>query len=677
MTEQSALSELEGLRREINRHNHLYHVLDQPEISDARFDALVNELLALESERPDLVTPDSPTQRVGAEPASGFQEVRHPVPLLGLGNAFDEDEFMAWHRRAADMLERGDFDLVCELKFDGLAVALTYENGVLVRGATRGNGASGEDVTLNLRTIRSVPLRVPIEDNGVRPPARFEVRGEVLFPKSAFERFNEQRREQGLPTYANPRNTAAGSLRQLDPRLTAERPLDIFVYSLGWAEGAVPETHWDRLSFLGDLGFKLNPHNRLVSTPEEAVDFHKRWLEAKDDLDYGCDGSVIKINRLDFQQHLGHVGREPRWAVAFKFPATQETTRVLDIRVNVGRTGSLNPYAVLEPVNIAGATVKQATLHNEDYISSKDIRIGDWVVVERAGEVIPQIVTVIEGRRTGDERVFEMPSTCPSCGGPAARKGDEAVTLCDNPACPAQLVRLVEHFVSRGAMDIEGMGAKQGQALIEHGLLSDVSDLYALKLEDLVAIDRMGEKSSTNLLASIERSKEQPLSRLLTALGIPHVGSEVAEVVAGRFLRLEALMDASAEDLEAIDSIGPKIAEAVVEYFANDANREVVRKLRERGVNTEQEAEEDAGPQVLEGLRFVVTGRLSSFSRSEIQNRIKALGGAVSGSVSKNTNYLVAGADAGSKLADAQRLEVAIIDEDEFQAMIESRTQQA
>ena len=386
---------------------------------------------------------------------------------------------------------------------------------------------------------------------------------------------------------------------------------------------------------------------------------------------------MIKINRLDYQQHLGHVGREPRWAVAFKFPATQETTQVLDIRVNVGRTGSLNPYAVLEPVNIAGATVRQATLHNEDYISSKDIRIGDWVVVERAGEVIPQIVTVIESRRTGEERAFAMPDTCPSCGGPAARKGEEAVTLCDNPACPAQLVRLVEHFVSRGAMDIEGMGAKQGQALIEHGLLSDVSDLYALRLEDLVAIDRMGEKSSTNLLASIERSKEQPLSRLLTALGIPHVGGEVAEVIAGRFLKLEALMDASAEDLEAIDSIGPKIAEAVVEYFAHDANREVVRKLRERGVNMEQEAEEDAGPQVLEGLRFVVTGRLSSFSRSDIQNRIKALGGAVSGSVSKNTNYLVAGADAGSKLSDAQRLEVTILDEEEFQALIEARTQEA
>ena len=414
-----------------------------------------------------------------------------------------------------------------------------------------------------------------------------------------------------------------------------------------------------------------------MSTPEEAVDFHKEWLEAKDDLDYGCDGSVIKINRLDFQQHLGHVGREPRWAVAFKFPATQETTRVLDIRVNVGRTGSLNPYAILDPVNVGGATVRQATLHNEDYIRSKDIRIGDWVVVERAGEVIPQIVNVIDSRRTGDEREFEMPDTCPSCGGPAARKGEEAVTLCDNPACPAQLVRLVEHFVSRGAMDIEGMGTKQGQALIEHGLLSDVSDLYALKLEDLMAIDRMGEKSSSNLLAAIEKSKEQPLSRLLTALGIPHVGSEVAEVLAARFLALETLMDASSDDLEAIDSIGPKIAEAVVEYFRNEANRAVVSKLRERGVNMEQEAEEDAGAPVLEGLRFVVTGRLASFSRSETQDRIKALGGAVSGAVSKNTNYLVAGADAGSKLADAQRLEVTIIDEDEFQALIEARTLEA
>ena len=439
----------------------------------------------------------------------------------------------------------------------------------------------------------------------------------------------------------------------------------------------MPETHWERLAFLAEVGFKTNPHNRLVSTPEEAADFHKQWLEAKDDLDYGCDGSVIKINRLDYQQHLGHVGREPRWAVAFKFPATQETTRVLDIRVNVGRTGSLNPYAILEPVNVGGATVKQATLHNEDYIRSKDIRIDDSVVVERAGEVIPQIVRVDESRRTGEEREFVMPDTCPSCGGPVARRGEEAVTLCNNPACPAQLVRLVEHFVSRGAMDIEGMGSKQGQALIEHGLLRDVSDLYALKLKDLVAIDRMGDKSSSNLLAAIEKSRQQPLSRLLTALGIPHVGSEVAEVLAARFLKLEALMETTTEDLEAIDSIGPKIAQAIVEYFANEANRGVVGRLQERGVNMEQEAEEDAGLQVFEGLRFVVTGRLTSFSRSEIQNRIKALGGAVSGSVSKNTDYLVAGADAGSKLADAQRLEVAIIDEDEFQALIEARTLEA
>ena len=669
MTSTDVKERVQHLRDEINRHNHLYHVLDQPEIGDAQYDALMRELRAVEEEHPELVTSDSPTQRVGAEPSKGFAEVRHPLPMLSLGNAFDDEEFMAWHQRASEMLEQEDFDLVCELKYDGLAVALTYEDGLLVQGATRGNGTVGEDVTLNLRTIKSVPLRV---NNGA--PKRFEVRGEVLFPKSAFERFNQQRREQDLPTYANPRNTAAGSLRQLDPRMTAERPLDIYVYSLGWAEGYQPGTHWEILAFLGEMGFKINPHNRLVGTPEEAIDFHKQWLEQVEELDYGCDGSVIKISRLDYQQHLGHVGREPRWSVAYKFPATQAVTRMLDIGVNVGRTGSINPYAILEPVDVGGATVKQATLHNEDYIRSKDIRIGDWVVIERAGEVIPQIVTVIENRRTGEEEVYKISDECPSCSEPVVRQEDEAVTLCVNPACPAQLVRLVEHFVSRGAMDIEGMGTRQGAVLIERELIKDVSDIYALKKDDLVEIERMGEKSVSNLLAAVEKSKSQPLSRVLTALGIPHVGTEVAEVLARSFRTMDALMAATEDDLVAIDSIGPKIAEGIVRYFGNDANRRVVEKLRDRGVNMEEEVSEEALPQVFIDRRFVVTGRLENFSRSEIQNRIKDLGGAVSGSVSKKTNYLVAGADAGSKLAEAQDLGVEVLDEKGFEKLVQDET---
>ena len=655
------------LRGELSRHNHLYFVLDQPEISDAQYDALIRELRQIEEEHPELITPDSPTQRVGGAPAEGFGEVQHPSPMLSLSNAFDDEEYLAWHRRVAGLLERDDFDVVCELKYDGLAVALTYEDGLFVRGATRGNGMVGEDVTLNLRTIRSIPLRVL----GNGSPSRFEVRGEVYFPKSEFQRFNEQRIEKGLPTYANPRNTAAGSLRQLDPRMTAERPLEIFVYNLGYAEGPVPDTQWETLAYLRELGFKVNPNNRLMATPEEVGDYYRTWLEKVEDLDYGCDGLVAKVNRLDFQQHLGLVGREPRWAIAYKFPATQAVTRLLDIRVNVGRTGSINPYAVLEPVDVGGATVKQATLHNEDYIRSKGLLIGDWVVVERAGEVIPQIVSVITGRRTGEETPFEMPTKCPSCGEPVVRPEGEAISLCMNAACPAQSVRLLEHFVSRGAMDIEGMGGKLGMALINQGLVKDVADLYYLDKEDLLKMERMAEKSVSNLLEAIDRSEDRPLARVLVALGIGHVGSEVAELLARHFNTVDALMNTTEEELSAIPSIGPKIAASVVAYFANEANRTVIEKLRRAGVRLADEPREEAGAQPMAGLRFVVTGRLQSFSRSEIQGKIKELGGAVGGGVNRKTNYLIAGEDAGSKLADAQTLGVEIIDEDGFLSLVE------
>ena len=654
------------LRCDLARHNYLYFVLDKPEISDGQYDVLIRELRRLEEENPELVTPDSPTQRVGAEPADGFVQAEHPVPMLSLGNAFDDDEFLAWHRRTANLLEDTSFDMVCELKFDGLAVALTYEDGVFVRGATRGNGAVGEDVTLNLRTIRSIPLRVLGE-----APRRFEVRGEVFFPISAFHRFNEQRLAQGLEQYAHPRNTAAGSVRQLDPRITAERPLDIYVYSLGYAEGDVPDNHWEILEYLGRLGFKTNPNNKLVSTPEEVVDYYRTWLEKFEGLDYGCDGVVVKVNRFDFQQHLGVVGREPRWAVAYKFPATQSVTRLLDINVNVGRTGSLNPYAVLEPVDVAGVTVKQATLHNEDYIKAKDLKIGDWVVVERAGEVIPQVVSVVPGRRTGEERTFEMPTACPSCGHPVVRPEGEAMSLCVNAGCPAQLVRLLEHFVSKGAMDIEGMGIKQTSQLLREGLIRDVADLYDLKKDDLVELERMAEKSVSNLLAAIEVSKHMPLARLLVALGIDHVGAEVAELLARHFRSVDGLISATPEDLQAIPAIGPKIAAAVVAYFESDANRQVIDKLRAAGVRLEDEAAAELRAQTLTGLRFVVTGRLQSFSRSQIEDRIKELGGAVSGGVSRKTDYLVAGEDAGSKLADAQALDIQVLTEAELLKLVE------
>ncbi len=657
---------LDALRREIGRHDHLYYVLDRPEIIDAQYDELMRELRGLEEESPELLTPDSPTQRVGGEPASGFAEVEHVRPMLSLSNAFDDQEFLAWHRRRAETLERDDFDMVCELKYDGLAVSLTYEDGVFVQGATRGNGLVGENVTLNLRTVRSVPLRVLASD----VPSRFEVRGEVYFPRSEFDRFNRERVEQGLPTYANPRNTAAGSLRQLDPRNTAQRPLDIFVYGLGYSEPEPADNQWDTLQHLAEMGFKVNPNNTLVRTAEEVVDYYRVWLEKMEGLDYGCDGVVVKINRLDYQRHLGYVGRDPRWAVAYKFPATQSVTQVLDIGVNVGRTGSMNPYAILEPVDIGGATVKQATLHNEDYIVSKGLLIGDWVVVERAGEVIPQIVSVITDRRTGDERTFQMPSECPSCLRPVVRPEGEAMSYCVNASCPAQLVRLLEHFVSRGAMDIEGMGGKLGSMLIGKGLVKDVADLYTLRKEDLLDMERMAEKSASNLLEAIDRSKHRPLARLLVALGIGHVGSEVADLLARHFGSVGALETAKEEDLSAIQSIGPKIAASVVAYFQNDSNRRVVEKLRAADVRLEDGERLKPAEQPLAGLRFVVTGRLAGFSRSEIQGMIKDQGGAVGGSVTGKTDYLVAGADPGSKLADAERLNVKVIDDEELLGLI-------
>ena len=657
---------IKELRDLIDYHNHRYYVLDDPEVSDGQYDELMRELRGIESERPELVTPDSPTQRVGAEPVEGFTQAEHPVPLLSLGNAFDDEEFMAWHARVADLLEERQFDMVCELKLDGLAVALTYEGGRLTRGATRGNGVVGEDVTSNMRTIRSIPLRV-----GEGAPRRFEVRGEVIFPKSKFEAFNERRIAEGLPPYAHPRNTAAGSVRQLDPRTTAERPLDIYVYSLGYAEPIAFDTHWETIKALAGLGFKTNPNSRLVQTAEEVLDYYKTWVEGWEDLDYGCDGVVVKVNRFDYQRHLGVVGREPRWAVAYKFPATQATTRLLDIAVNVGRTGSINPYAVLEPVNINGVTVRQATLHNADYIKAKDLRIGDWVVVERAGEVIPQVVSAIASKRAGEERTFEMPESCPSCCEPVVRAEGEAAHLCVNAACPAQLVRLLEHFVSRGAMDIEGLGIKQTTVLLEKGLIRQVADLYTLNRDDLLGLDRFGETSVANLLAAIEDSKERPFSRVLVAVGIQHIGSEVAELLARHFPNIDALMSASQEDLEAVQSIGPKIAEAVAAYFGNESNRAVIDKLRAVGVTMESEQGEETVEQVFDGLRFVVTGRLERFSRSDITGRIKDLGGAVSGSVSKKTDYLVAGENAGSKLTDAEKHGVPVISEDEFLELVE------
>ena len=673
MSNNYARDRIKELRTEIDHHNHLYFVENSPAISDSEYDLLMRQLITLESEYPGLVTPQSPTQRVGGKLLDGFEEVAHELPMLSLGNAFNSNEMRAWHNRISGILESNDFDMSCELKFDGLAVSLLYEKGIFVRGATRGDGTTGENVTLNLKTIRSIPLSLRGDI-----PARFEVRGEVYFPKSEFERFNISREKSGLQSYANPRNTAAGSLRQLDPSVTSKRPLDIFIYSLGWAEGnfPMPETHLGTLDLLKTLGFKINPHNFLASSLEEAIDFYEQWTRERENLDYECDGVVVKVDRLDYQQHLGSVGREPRWAVAYKFPAAQATTKLLDIRVNIGRTGTINPYAVLEPVEVGGVTVRQATLHNEDFILSKDLRIGDFVVIERAGEVIPQIVRSNELLRDGSESRFVMPSECPSCGGQTSRNINEAALYCTNASCPAQLVRLVEHFVSKSSMDIDGMGGKLGVALINNDLIFDVADIYTLRSEHLLDMDRMAKRSTSNLLDAIENSKKRPLSRLLTALGIRHVGTEVADSLADRFGDIDNLIAASEKELLAIPAIGPKIVQSVSEYFSSDSNRKVLDKLKQAGVNTKNWGIEPSSKpiqQILTGLRFVVTGRLENFSRSDIQDLIKQLGGSVSSSVSSRTNYLVAGDDAGSKLSDAARLGIVILTEDDFNAMVDQR----
>ena len=659
---------LEKLKDQLNKHNHLYYVLNAPSISDAEYDILLRELQDLEAQHVELISADSPTQRVGAEPAEGFGEVSHEYPMLSLGNVFNDYEFFSWYNRISELLEVSNFDMVCELKYDGLAVALKYQNGILVQGSTRGNGFVGEDITANIRTINSVPLKLLVKDI----PKELEVRGEVYFPKSAFHEFNQNRTQDGLPTYSNPRNTASGSLRQLDARVTSERPLDIFVYSLGYATESdhMLADHWNTLELMKKWGFKVSDDIFLAQHPEEIVDFHQTWLKKIDDQDYACDGIVVKVNRFDFQKHLGVVRRDPRWAVAFKFPASKAESQLLDIRVNVGRTGSINPYAILSPVDIGGATVRQATLHNEDYIHSKDLRVGDWVVVERAGEVIPQIVHPIKSRRTGQERSFRMPEKCPSCENGLVKPGNDKVLYCINASCSAQLIRLLEHFVGRNAMDIEGLGKKQGALLIDKGLVSSVSDLYYLNKEDLILLDRMGEKSATNLLLSIINSKKQPCSRVLTALGIDHVGSEIAEILVRNSYDIRRLMIASLQQLLEVPQIGPKIAQSIIDYFKNSANLINIQRLSDAGVKLDAEKSSSVPYRPLSGLRFVVTGILANYSRSQIESRIKELGGVTSSSVRSNTDYLIVGQNAGSKLKVATGMSIKIIDEDGFNELI-------
>ena len=658
------------LREQINHHNYRYYVLDDTEVSDGEYDRLMVELRRLEEEYPSLITPESPTQRVGASPADGFDQVEHRLPMLSLGNAFNEEDLQAWYRRVKGLLDDADFDLVCELKIDGLAVSLTYRDGVLAQGATRGNGTVGEDVTQNLRTIRTIPMSLLGE-----PPPYLEVRGEVYLPIEDFRRLNEGRAERGEPLYANPRNTGAGSVRQLDPKVTASRNMHIWVYSLGdIGETERPNGHWDSLQWLNGLGFRINPENRICHTLEEAADYYYSWMEKRHDLPYEVDGVVIKVDPFAYQDSLGVVGREPRWAIAFKFPAEQAVTRLLDIGINVGRTGSLNPYAILEPVVVSGVTVRQASLHNEEDINRKDIRIGDWVTVERAGEVIPQVVGPVVERRTGQEQVFKMPPNCPVCGTRVVKPESEAMHRCPNTSCPVQFFELLKHFVSKGAMDIDGLGEQWCNILIENDLVKDVAGLYRLDKEELLKLDRMGDKLATKIMTNIKASKQRPLHRILFALGIIHVGSEIAELLTQKYTSLNEMADATAEELTAIPGIGPKIAESVVDYFAVPLNQHVLKALGDAGVvlhHDIQDIKETDDDLPLSGKSFVVTGTLSAFTRRDAEARIKTLGGSVASAVTRKTDYLVAGESPGSKVAAAGRLGTEVLDEAAFLELIE------
>ena len=668
MASPEALTRAQSLRAELAQHNYSYYVLDAPTVSDAAYDVLMRELRELEAEFPDLVTPDSPTQRVGASPAKGFAEVIHRSQMFSLANSFDDDEYMAWVRRTQRLLGDQDFDVTCELKIDGLAVSLTYRNGVLERGATRGDGLRGEDVTANVRTIRSIPLQLLGS-----PPELLEVRGEIYMGREGFRRMNEARAAEGLPLYANPRNSAAGSVRQLDPNVTATRPLNIWVYALGYIEGgAAPDNQWDLLLWLNEMGIRTNPNNRHYDNPEGAIDYYRQWLEGREDLDYDTDGTVVKVNSRAHWDALGAVGREPRWAIAFKWPAQQETTRVLGINVNVGRTGRINPFAVLEPVFVGGVTVQHATLHNADYISEKDIRVGDWVVVERAGEVIPQVVRSIPERRPADAVPFAMPELCPACGSRVLRAEGEAGHYCSNASCPAQLAEHIFHFVSKGAMDIDGMGPKIATSLLESGLITDVADIYALKMEDLVQLERMGELLAAKLLRNIEESKERPLNRLLQALGIMLVGSEVADLLASAFGDMDRLRAATEAEMTAIPGVGPKIAASVAGFFADEGNVRLVEKLRDAGVRMDADAAPPpAEGSPMSGMVFCFTGTMAAMPRSQGEELVRSLGAAASGSVTKKTTHLVVGADPGaSKVTQAAKHGTLVLNEDEFLALL-------
>jgi DNA ligase (NAD+) len=658
---------IEALREKIRHHEYLYYVVDNPEISDAEFDKLMKQLKELEADRPELITADSPTQRVGGKPREGFVKVPHSSPMLSLDNTYNEEELRAWERRVHELSGRTDVDYICELKLDGMSLALIYEDGKLVRGITRGDGSIGEDVTLNVRTVRSVPLSIPkekLKKAGI--PADFEVRGELLMPLAAFKRMNEERESKGLSTFANPRNATAGTVRQLESKVTAERRLDYFTYMLLQNGRTYFDRHWKTLDALAAAGFKVNQNRKLVRGIDEAWAFIQQWEGKRDSLPYEIDGIVIKVDRISLQGELGFTGKAPRWAIAYKYAARGGVTKLESIRWQTGRTGKLTPVAELSPIPIGGTTVRNATLHNMDEIQRLDVRIGDWVRVERGGDVIPKIVEVDKEHPRGTREIKE-PEKCSVCGTKVVRTEGEVDYRCVNANCPAKLLGTILHFASRGVMNIDGMGESLVNQLIGRGLVKNVADIYDLAKEQLLGLERFAEKSAQNILDEIENSKKLPLERVIYGLGIRMVGERTAQFLAEHFGSMEEVEKASAEELQKVNEVGPRIAESIGEFFSNAANRKLVDRLRDAGLKMSGQKKQRGTK--LAGKTFVLTGTLAHFTRDEAKKMIEDAGGKVAGSVSKKTDYVVAGADTGSKLDKAKELGVAVIDEKEMEKL--------
>jgi DNA ligase (NAD+) len=656
---------VEKLREEIEYHNYRYYALDQPEITDAEYDRLMRELQGLEEQHPELRSPNSPTQRVGTPPLESFEVVRHSIPMLSLANAFSESEARDFDKRVKKFLGSTDeIDYVAEPKLDGLAVELVYERGQFIVGSTRGDGINGENITRNLRTVRTIPLQLIQKGDSV--PERLEARGEVIMELKKFRAFNQKREAEGEPVFANPRNAAAGSVRQLDSKITAGRPLDIYCYGLGEVRGWTFQSQWEVLQTLPKWGLRANPHIRKCRGIDEVLRYYHEMTEKREKLPYEIDGIVIKVDRFDLQAALGEISRSPRWALAFKFQPKQESTKILDIVVQVGRTGALTPVAVMEPVKVGGVEVSRATLHNQDEIDKKDVRIGDTVIIQRAGDVIPEVVQVIESKRTGEEKKFKMPPECPICGAEVER--EEVIYRCIGLDCPAQLKGRIKHFASKRAMDIDGLGVKLIDQLVNKGLVKDVADLYYIKKEELIALERMADKSAQNIIDAIEGSKERPFSKFLFALGIRHVGQHISEILARRYPRLDDFFHLSDEDLQQVEEVGPEVAASVIHFFMDKKNKESIERLKQAGVKGIES--QVKGREKLAGKVFVFTGALRSCGRDEARNRVESLGATTASGVSKKVDFVVAGEDPGSKIDKARELGIKILTEDEFKKLV-------